>query len=189
MWVFIALTGSLTATALFLHAVSPLPLKPAGGAGLFAQEASRDSRRVQADAVAPATWRYIYIHHSASPSGDARSLATADGPADHFIIGNGTGMADGEIQPSQRWRLQSPAAAPRGLPALDRECISICLIGDYDSRPPTRAQLRQLALLVQKLQSEHSIPPGGVFMRQQPGEPAGIGQKFPVDQLRELLRN
>jgi hypothetical protein len=156
--------------------------------GLYAQESDDTSRRITDITAAPAPWRFVYIHHSGKRSGDPDSLLAADGtPADHFVIGNGAGMGDGEIRPSQRWDKQQAAQAPKGLPTLARECISICLIGDYDRHGPTPAQLRQLARLVSRMQAEYRISASGVYMRQQPGEPAGIGRQFPVEELQRLL--
>ena len=79
-------------------------------------------------------WQYIYIHHSNTASGNAISLGQpTGGMGDHFLIGNGDGLMDGEIQVGQRWNQQLVALPPTGANKIDRDCISICLVGDFDA--------------------------------------------------------
>ena len=65
-------------------------------------------------------WRYIVLHHSASATGnydqidgEHRKLLGIDGCGYHFVIGNGTGSADGQIEVSQRWNNQKQGAHTR----------------------------------------------------------------------------
>ena len=63
-------------------------------------------------AVAARNWKHIVIHHTASEGGSvavihAEHLSRKDkngnhwkGIGYHFLIGNGTGMSDGEIEPT-----------------------------------------------------------------------------------------
>lgn len=186
-WVIVGLGSSLTATALFLEMVSPPPL--AAQASL-ASEQSEITTRVD-ESLHPADspdWKYIYIHHSKTPDGDARTLAhPQNGLGDHFLIGNGAGLADGEITRSQRWYQQLPPLPPAGAGEVDRRCISICVVGDFGRTRPTAAQLKQLGHLVSKLQADYSIPAGSVYMGSQSNAVAGIGVNFPVGELRQHL--
>ncbi len=58
-------------------------------------------------------WRYIVLHHSAAPEGsydqidrEHRKILGFDGCGYHFVIGNGTGSDDGQIEIAQRWTNQ-----------------------------------------------------------------------------------
>src|SRR5262249_46071104 len=127
-------------------------------------------------------------HHSQTTSGNGLSLSrSADGAADHFVIGNGDGAADGEIQIGQRWYKQRAAAPPSGSRGIDPDCISICLIGDLDQTVPTPTQLRRLGQLVSALQGRLHISSKSVLMLDQPTTAAGIGRYFPTTAFREQL--
>jgi hypothetical protein len=141
----------------------------------------------------PGRWKYIYIHQSATTGGDARSLAAAANPADipdHFIIGNGNGLSDGEIQVGPRWNDQSPAKPPTGADHLDPDCISVCLVGNFDQFQPTPTQLRRLGQLVQTLQDQCRISSDGLVLitdTQAANDPAAIGRYFPADGFRNQI--
>ena len=134
-------------------------------------------------------WKYIYVHHSRSTNGNALSVdQTSTGTADHFVIGNGDGAVDGEIQVSQRWDTQQPAAPPSGATSIEPTCISICLIGDFDRTRPTPTQVRRLGQLVTALQAKFQIPASAVSVVTQPKSgAAGIGRYFPASGFREQL--
>lgn len=198
----IGLGGSLTGTALFLHVMSPPPLAPQASPGLFAQDQPEAMSRVVAHGelrpanpeVSPAPaaispgWKFIYIHHSKTPEGDARTLANPQkGLGDHFLIGNGAGAADGEVQISHRWQQQLPPLPPEGARAQDDRYISICLVGDFERTSPTQAQVRQLGRLVSKLQHEYQISTDSIYMAGDSNLPAGIGARFPIQQFRQHL--
>ena len=104
---------------------------------------------------------------------------------DHFLIGNGQGCEDGEIRVLPRWNLQQSASIPGVSVAGD--CISIALVGDFDSTGPTEAQMRRLQDLITSMQARLRIPAGGVSARALGGV-AGIGRLFPAgDFARHLL--
>ena len=133
------------------------------------------------------SWKSIYIHHSKTNDGSDRALAKA-GLGDHFVISNGSnGDADGELKIRSRWRKQTPAIAPRGATSVHRECISICLVGDFDAAKPTAAQLRRLSQLVASLQSRHGIAQSSIFTVSQLGTPASIGRNFPLNDFRDQV--
>jgi len=70
----------------------------------------------------PHRWQTIYIHHSRTSRGDAASLAGggAEGSGDHFVIGNGDGAMDGELQFTGR--LEPAAAGGPGAGLRERGC-------------------------------------------------------------------
>ncbi|MFP6765419.1 MAG: peptidoglycan recognition family protein, partial [Planctomycetaceae bacterium] len=121
---------------------------------------------IQADswnpAVAPREWRHIVIHHTASPSGSVPSIHEAhlkrgwDGIGYHFLIGNGKGMEDGEIEPTFRWREQMHGAHA-GKDEYNQHGIGICLVGNFQESSPSSAQLHAVRRLVATLKHTYGI--------------------------------
>ena len=86
-------------------------------------------------------WKYVVLHHSASPEGSYNSIDKEhrnrlgwDGCGYHFIIGNGTESPDGQIEVSQRWRNQKLGVHCRDgkNPDINEYGIGICIVGDLD---------------------------------------------------------
>ena len=188
--VFATLISVLTLTSALLLALAPAPLTPDASSSLFAVDQPESMDVIFQTQVAPraARWKYIYIHQSCTASGNAASLSRGTvGLGDHFVIGNGEGAIDGEIQIGQRWNQQLPAHPPAGATGIDPACISICLIGDFDHAMPTPTQVRRLAQLVNALQSRFDIPAGKVLMMHESGGATGVGKYFPTTAFREQL--
>lgn len=188
--VFVSLVGTLGLTSALLLALAPAPLTPDVATALFALDAPASLDVIFDTAVAPTPgrWKYIYIHHSRTPAGSAATLAREGGLAEHFVIGNGDGCVDGEIQVTQRWAQQeSINDPPPGVSHIDPACISICLIGDFDQTRPTPTQQRRLAQLVGALQAKLQIPASQVWLIDQPGSVAGIGRQFPKEEFRTAI--
>ncbi len=115
-------------------------------------------------------WRYIVIHHSATERGNAATFDAAhrrrgwDGLGYHFVINNGAGGPDGNIEVGHRWHEQTHGAHCRTPGNEHNEYgIGICLVGDFSDRRPSRAQLRSLQNLVGRLASRYDIPPERVI--------------------------
>lgn len=196
--VFACLLGVLGGTSALLKAMAPVPMRPDAADTLFAYN-SNDSLsqifQMQAP-IDPQHWQYIYIHQSKTTAGNALSLGgnEPDGVGDHFIIGNGDGLADGELQISQRWNHQEPATAPSSKIQIQSGCISICVIGDFDRAAPSPMQVGRLGQLVQALQLRCRIPASRVqwVSDNNPRPTAGvaaIGKLFPVASFHEQLRS
>jgi len=190
LFVFSTLLGVLTVTSALLMALAPAPIVPAAATSLFAVDAPSSFDivfRTQAPLTA-GRWKYIYIHHSATPTGNALTLGQeTNGVGDHFVIGNGDGAEDGEIQISQRWMQQQPALPPAGAKANNAAYISICVVGDFDRTVPTQVQLRRLTQLVSALQGQLHISSNDVLLIDQQRSPAGIGRYFPRTVFRDQL--
>jgi hypothetical protein len=193
--VFVSLVAVLTLTSALLWALAPAPLTQQASSSLFAIDAPQ-SLDVLFDPgstslpIGKGRWRYIYIHHSATVSGSAQTLAAESptGLADHFVIGNGDGCNDGEIQIGQRWTQQLGPALTPGANYIYPDCISICVVGDFNQTRPTPTQERRLEQLVSALQGRLGIARSQVFLDDKSGAPAGIGRYFPKQQfLTQLL--
>lgn len=189
--VFSTLLGVLSLTSALLMALAPAPLVPDAASSLFAVDEPRSMDVIfETKTPVPANrWRYIYIHHSQTASGNAITLGQpTNGLGDHFVIGNGDGCVDGEIQIGQRWNHQHPATPPSGANKIDAQCISICLVGDFDRTVPTPTQMRRLTQLVGALQGQLHIDANSVLLIDQQGQSAaGIGRYFPKTAFRGQL--
>jgi N-acetylmuramoyl-L-alanine amidase len=149
----------------------------------------------------PNLWRYIVIHHSASPSGNAASFHNMhrrkgwDGLAYHFVITNGKGGPDGGLEVGFRWWRQQHGAHAGGLAQKTADevnefnefGIGICLVGNFEHRPPTKAQMKTLAWLVKKLQTEHGIASADVVGHRHVKSTACPGRQFPWKTLFAML--
>lgn len=187
--VFTSLVGVLTLTCALLLALAPAPLANDGARSLLAIESSLNDIWTTDKPVRSGHWKYIYIHHTKTTSGNAATLGQRTGGlGDHFLIGNGSGtFRDGEVQCSQRWINQLPALPPDGVAALDPACISISVVGDFDMSVPTADQMRNLTRLVTLLQDRLGIPAHQVLLARDAKTAAGSGQYFPIAAFRQSL--
>lgn len=141
-----------------------IPRNPAGPASTGVQEADR-----WVPAAAPREWEYLVIHHTATDAGSVESIHAThrqrrdavgnpwQGIGYHFVIGNGRGMDDGEIEATFRWR-QQLAGAHAGVGDYNKAGIGICLVGNFESHPPTSKQLGSLRALIDVLCRQYAIP-------------------------------
>jgi hypothetical protein len=188
--VFVSLLGLLSLTSVLLLALAPAPLTQGTATSLFAIDQPRSMDAVFETAV-PVTkqrWKSIFVHHSGTTSGNADTLAARSGGlADHFLIGNGSGCMDGEVQMGHRWSGQLPAGEVPGTRSIASDCITICVVGDFDHSQPTPTQRLRLAQLVTTLQSRLGVSAGQVYLHQGTGTAADVGSRFPVASFREQL--
>ncbi len=107
------------------------------------------------------------MHHSSTASGSAAIFHKAhlrrgwqNGLGYHFVICNGRGGRDGEIQVGPRWTRQLTGAHTGNTPQnlYNRAGIGISLVGNFMTAKPTAAQLRSLERLGVYLASTCNIP-------------------------------
>ncbi len=140
-------------------------------------------------------WKYIVIHHSATPNGSAQGMENyhrfkrrmENGLAYHFVIGNGKGMPDGQIAIGQRWRNQLNGGHLAS-EKLNTMAIGICLVGNFNQTQPTPAQMRSLTALTTYLMQRTRVGATGVRMHRQINtKPTECpGERFP---MKTLLKN
>jgi LysM repeat protein len=101
-------------------------------------------------------WRSITLHHSATLEGNAEVFdrnhrkRRMGGLFYHFVIGNGTGSALGEIEVGWRWRRQAQVNRPGD--------IQICLVGDFNRQKASGVQTDSLIKLIAILRRQYNIP-------------------------------
>lgn len=104
----------------------------------------------------PNRWDSIEIFFSGTKAGSVPQLAALHGlnnAADlncHFVICNGNGSTDGEIQATEKWQKQWSIQPSQTWQGTERT-IRVCLIGDRSLTPPTDYQLKRLEMLLEVL--------------------------------------
>jgi hypothetical protein len=188
--VLTSLVALLSLASALLLALAPPPLVAEGYNSLSAADHGPFLDEIFKTAVAPKPqqWKFIYIHQSSTTSGNAAALARPGaGVCDHFVIGNGNGSQDGELEVSPRWNNQQSAAAPLGVDHIEPSCISVCIIGDFDHSMPTPVQLRRLTQLVSTLQTQFRISADKVILLSDTASPSSVGRYFPITAFRDQI--
>jgi len=141
-----------------LHIGQKLVIPDSAMAGDYSAPDSRLPKGLGKIRVEPGKWKYIVIHHSASPNASVKGMDyyhrverhMENGLAYHFVIGNGHSMKDGEIAIGGRWAGQLDGGHLAS-EALNRTAIGICLVGNFDADRPTKRQMESLHSLVEFL--------------------------------------
>jgi N-acetyl-anhydromuramyl-L-alanine amidase AmpD len=149
--------------------------------------------------VEPQEWKYLVLHHSATERGSVAAIDREHrqrkdqfgnpwlGIGYHFVIGNGRGMPDGHIEATFRWKEQIHGAHARS-PRYNRWGIGICLIGDFETEPPTLRQMDSARQLCQWLMSRHDIETNGLLRHLDVAATRCPGRLFPYDTLMESIQ-
>jgi len=103
-------------------------------------------------------WKHIVVHNSGTREGNARVFDIyhkrvrhmQNGLAYHFVIGDGHGSGDGQIEIGDRWKRQINGGHVAS-DYLNDIALGICLVGDFNRDLPTKAQTGALEELVSYL--------------------------------------
>lgn len=143
---------------------TPLPHKTTGW-WIFSHEETTDysyryltpaiRRAIDRAPVRRGRWKYIVVHNSGSRVGNAhifdvyhrRVRHMVNGLAYHFVIGNGHGSGNGQIEVGHRWTAQLNGGHVAS-DYLNDIALGICLVGDYNRDVPNKAQLTALNELI-----------------------------------------
>jgi hypothetical protein len=143
-------------------------------------------------------WKQIVIHHSASASGSVASIDAEHrrrvdaagqpwlGIGYHFVIGNGNGMNEAQVEPTFRWREQLPGAHA-GVAEANATGIGICLIGNLEDAPPTPRQLAAAVRLTRALAAEFDIAPADIVRHGDLKATACPGRAFPWEEFHAAV--
>lgn len=141
-------------------------------------------------------WVYVVIHHSATESGSVESIHASHrqrkdaagnpwlGIGYHFVIGNGSGMEDGKVESTFRWR-QQIHGAHSGSTDHNANGIGVCLIGNFQQDVPTQKQLEAVSILLGQLSHRYQIPAALVIGHNTVKPTACPGKHFP---LQDVIR-
>jgi LysM repeat protein len=133
-------------------------------------------------------WRAITVHHSATLGGSAgifdrnHRARGMGGLFYHFVIGNGRGSPDGQIEVGWRWRAQSQVNRPNE--------IEICLVGDFNRQDIASGQWDSLVKLISVLRRQYNIPVSCIRKHKDVTSKATEcpGQRFPFYRLIAELK-
>lgn len=109
-------------------------------------------------------WQSIEIYYSGTRVGNIEWLASLSGfkhPQDlncHFVICNGYGGEDGQIQTTEKWQDQASVGST-GNGAASSKTIRICIISDGKTVYPTDCQVKRTDTLVDTLCRHFRIDP------------------------------
>jgi N-acetyl-anhydromuramyl-L-alanine amidase AmpD len=118
----------------------------------------------------PRNWKWIVIHHSASETGGAAVFDAwhrqrgFDELGYHFVIDNGEGLPDGNVEVGSRWLKQKQGAhakSPDG--QYNDRGIGICLVGNFEKEVPTAKQWQMLVKLVAYLSTTFDVSPDHII--------------------------
>jgi hypothetical protein len=140
-------------------------------------------------------WKYIVVHHSATPTGGANKFDQMhkakgwDELGYHFVIGNGTDTPDGQIEVGGRWRKQKHGAHTK-VPGnqYNEHGIGICLVGNFEQRRPSPKQMASLAKLTAFLAQKCRVSTGNINTHGAiTGKTACPGRHFSLGDLRSRV--
>jgi hypothetical protein len=109
-------------------------------------------------------WNCIEIYYSNTRAGNIEQLASLSGLSSsedinyHFVICNGLGADDGQIQPTEKWQRQWSVLPERTWNGSS-QTIRICVIADDKTVRPTNLQIKRVESLVEALSRKFNIQP------------------------------
>ena len=136
-------------------------------------------------------WRFIVLHHSATPTGSAAEfdrLHRARGWDElgyHFVIDNGYGGPNGLVEIGSRWYKQKHGAHCKVAhhPEYNDYGVGICLVGNFDNTRPTAAQVASCARLVRYVKDRYAIPTRHIYGHKQLKPTHCPGYNFPYSDI------
>ncbi|HEY8239822.1 MAG TPA: LysM peptidoglycan-binding domain-containing protein [Kiritimatiellia bacterium] len=145
--------------------------------------------RIDKIKVVRGKWRFIVVHHSGSTKGTMRGMDEyhrrkrhmENGLAYHFVIGNGQGIPDGQVEIGDRWKRQI-RGGHLASEKLNEKSIGICLVGNFNKTRPTAKQMASLNALIEDLLARCQPGAGAVKLHRQinPKPTECPGKHFPA---------
>ncbi len=167
--VLAVLLVSMTAVAIILMALGNNP--PSAGPFCLSSyyrlnpiEQAVNSRATQS----PLRWNCVEIFYSGTKAGNIEQLASLNGLANpddlncHFVICNGLGGDNGQIQPTEKWQNQWSIIPGKNWYGSG-QTIRICVVADGNTSRPTEFQRKRTEALVEKLSRKFEIKPEDIF--------------------------
>jgi N-acetyl-anhydromuramyl-L-alanine amidase AmpD len=95
-------------------------------------------------------------------------------------------MKDGAVEPTFRWEEQLHGAHS-GDPLFNARGIGICLIGNFEKTPPSKAQVTAVKELVKALAGRHQIVREKIIGHASVKATACPGKHFPLQDVRAAV--
>jgi N-acetyl-anhydromuramyl-L-alanine amidase AmpD len=195
-----AFLGAMTTVGGFFWMLQGGPAPRLDGLALPAMVAAAGPSSIEAvfrtrTPIESKRWQAIVVHHSGSHYGTPATIeaqhraANINGLGHHFVIGNGSGLDDGEVRVGYRWLDQLPGAHVAGPQGdwYNRNSISVCLVGDGRRRPYTDQQMRRTVQLVSSLAEQLGIPADRIHLHSDLTQTDDPGRFFPEAAFREQI--
>ncbi len=174
----------------FSGCATPPPYKPVVTPPRVPVKKERPSIIRQLDRYPVRDWKYIVIHHSATECGSAAEFDKfhretkhwENGLGYHFVIGNGHGSGDGQIEIGNRW-IKQIDGAHASVHEYNHFGVGICLVGNFNTTNPTANQMTSLITLVTYLQKKCRISSEKIVLHRSVRETECPGRHFPYYKL------
>ncbi len=173
-----------------------VPIKGTKHASAFALLSDSTLKALNSVRPKEKKWKRIVFHHSATPVDDPMNMhrvhkarGMKNGLAYHFVISNGSRKAkDGEVFLSDRWKKQLDGGHMKRQ-SDNKISIGICLIGNFELRPPTSKQLKSLEGICKYLMRRCNIDADQVTTHKllHPGHTVCPGKHFPLSSILKKI--
>ena len=134
-------------------------------------------------------WKYIKIFQNSQLSGNNDSIfkdypnkQIKNSANFHFIISNGFGDKDGKVTVTPLWKTQTDSTLITNK-SHAHESICICLIGDFNTQPPTARQAAALKALLNYLYETTTIKTYNTGFKNIPDSATKLPDFFPLDTI------
>jgi hypothetical protein len=193
--VWAALVTGMTVVAAVLSYLEPQPIAPGSQQSISSTTPGASYNGPLFNTlpqVKPGRWSAVVIRFSGEQAGSLTTInqtQASQGKVDagfHFVINNGHGKPDGEIEMGFRWQRQLVGDFAQGEKAewFNTHAIGVCVVGNPDDKPLTNNQVRELTWLVRQLQERLNIPAQNVVVQ---AADNGTGRFFPYSEFRMQL--
>lgn len=167
--VFLAALISVAIGAAILKSLGNNPI-PAGAFSLSDYYRLEPIEKVISPRTAQSSsrWNRIEVYYSGTKAGNIEQLASLSGlasPEDincHFVICNGLGGGDGQIQSTEKWQRQW-SVIPTQTRHGSGQTIRICIIAAGKTDRPTDFQIKRTEALVEALYRKFDIQRESIY--------------------------
>jgi len=167
--VLVVLLVSMTTGAVVLMALGNHP--PSAGAFCLSTYYRLDpiQEAISSHVVqAPGRWECIEVYYSGTKAGNIEQLASLSGLAGsddincHFVVCNGLGGSDGQIQTTEKWQKQWSVIPDHTWYGSSRT-IRVCLVADGKGVRSSDSQIKRAEALVEALSMKFNVPATKIF--------------------------
>jgi len=112
-------------------------------------------------------WDAIEVYYSGTKAGNLQQLASLSGLASpddincHFVVCNGFGASNGQIETTHKWMRQW-STVPAGTWYGTQKTIRICVVADALAAAPTDYQVKRTEALIVRLARTFDIQPHAI---------------------------
>jgi hypothetical protein len=119
-------------------------------------------------AQSPGRWESIEVYYSGTKAGNIDQIASLSGLANsddincHFVVCNGLGGSDGQVQTTEKWQKQWSVIPDHTWYGSGRT-IRVCLVADGRGIRLSDSQIKRTEALVESLSMKFNVPATKIF--------------------------